>query len=379
MSGHATYGPSKLEFVEACPCYQSDPNTSAAAEEGKELHKAFETEDISILQEDEQREAVERCLSYCDSLKQDGTKVEKEVRLRAPLTFGTLDWLGRHEDHVDIADAKFGRVLVSPANVNLQGQAYTYLAFHNNENVKSATVHFLAPRLDDISTCTYYREPHYWTIQERISRAIRNADDPDSKPIPTEKACRYCARKANCPALGQIGLDVVKKAQLGIPSPEFFSPGSLITMEDRARAQLLAPVLVDWADQVKKANAAAVFEDNLDMPGFDLRSRSGGYKVEDAYCLIQELASHFEMDPSLFASCITTTLPKLVDAIGKFSRPGDDKKVIKEEVLRVAGDMVEERAPVRFLQRERKRSIVDIWGEVSASASHILPEPGGTE
>jgi hypothetical protein len=363
MAQHATYGPSKLELIEACPCYQSTPGDSDAALEGKLMHEAYEKQDVSILEDDEQRESVSRCLTYTENLGHgDGNR---ELRLRSPHTFGTIDFLGITGNRADIADAKFGRQLVTEANVNLQGQSYSHLAFHNFPEIDEVKVHFLAPRLDDISTCEYLRVPHNELIIDRIKRAIRRADDPESRPIPSEKACRWCANKADCPALGKIGLDVVKQAELGIPSPDFFNPGSLVTNEDRARAQIVATILQDWAEQVKKNNAQAVFEENLELEGFDLRTRAGGYKVSHAVPFISMVSEGMGIPLEEFHEVVSTTLSKVVDVVHR--HVGGDKKAVKEQLLAVGGDLLEEKGPIRFLQRSRKRDIVEIWNEVSTS------------
>ena len=374
MAKHHRFSPSKLELLEACPRFYEAPvdenpdkDRMDAMDEGQLLHHAYETGDITGLPETEQREQVHRCLLYAQQVRESVSpdpkewKIYKEKYLLSALTGGTPDEVIYHsDDSADVLDAKFGRTMVSPANVNLQGQSYAHLVFENNPNVKEVRVHFMVPRLNEISKGTYLREPHNWEIANRIQRVINLHNDPTAAPIPTEKACQWCSAKATCPALGQIGLGIVQKAQLPIPNPEYFTPGAPVTVEDRARAHVLAGLLSDWADQVKKNNALAIAEEGLTIPGFNYIVKAGGYKIDHAMELVRLAAAEFNLDLLDFAGAITTSVPKIV-AVLKLHFPEVEAQELRQTVLNVGMGLVEERDSVRYLQRKRKLSPGELW------------------
>jgi hypothetical protein len=323
--------------------------------------------------EDEQRESVTRCIKYADDVydaADDNAEGFAEKRLESDKLIGTLDNLiiDPKASSADIIDAKFGRVPVSPANVNMQGICYSSLVWNNYPEVDRIRVHFLAPRLDLISVCEFTREPHQRLFSARIDRAIARREDPERQPIPNVSTCQFCAVKATCPALSKLGLDVVQQTTLHMPSPEFFRPGGLATPEDRARAQILAVLLggdEGWCAQVKRANAKAVFEDNIEVPGFTLRQRHGGYSIDCALVILEKIRETYKVDYREIASAITTSIPKLVDALAlKFI--GADKKEIKLSLLELFDDLVDERETVRYLQRTHgKMEYGEIWEDIS--------------
>jgi CRISPR/Cas system-associated exonuclease Cas4 (RecB family) len=302
--------------------------------------------------EEEQIEIVQNCIMYVDGLLSQGEyDVESELWLEAELTRGIADkvLLSKDKTTAHVIDAKFGRVIVEPAEVNLQGQSYVYLLFETYPELKEVGIHFIQPRLEYATTHTYTREDNE-AIKQRIRAVQDSVNDETSPANPNEKACLYCAVKAQCPALGAIAMQIQKKS-VGLPMPEEFEPSRIVREEDRSKAQVLAALMEDWASQVKKNNAAAVKEQGIQIPGFDLRDRHGGYKVEDPERVLTEVAELYSIPKEALFGAITLSLNKLVDEV-KLHRAGDAKD-LKTEILERVQDAISERAPVTYLQRKR--------------------------
>jgi hypothetical protein len=286
------YSPSQLRKYELCAHFkpESEDKSSAAADEGTMLHKACETGDLRGL-DCEQREMVERCLGYVESIvKPEGTQVHKEVRVSIPrVTRGTIDMLIVKPDGVaHLLDYKFGRNPVDDARENIQGQAYAVGAFRKFPRVHTIIVAFLCPRQMDENEPHVYRRQDIPRILMRIA-AIKAAVRQRNAPYtPNDKACLWCSRRRSCPALAGCALAVASK-QSNLLLPSEFNPGTMITPEDRGKAQALASLLEAWAAEVRAANLRAVVEEGVQIPGYQVVRRCGSRRVVAMEPLFDEL------------------------------------------------------------------------------------------
>jgi len=364
MARHATYPPSRLAILEECSCYWSDPDViSEVAEEGTLMHTAYETGDLSDLPEDEQREAVEKCRVYTESIRHsfpEDVEEYRELKVESPLTWGTADrvFISRKQKRAAILDAKFGRIPVDPAETNLQGQCYVFCLLSMYPELEEVELHFIQPRLSYRSTASFGQDDCS-EIEARILKVIERAKAEDKEPTPSEKACRYCDRKASCSAVTELAMEITQKFA-GLPSPSAFRPGEMVSLEDRAKAQVMASIMEDWATQVKKMNAQVAREEGRPPPGFDLRERHGGYKVENPWALLEEVAAAYALDPTRdLLPAIKVSLAELVKAV-KLHRGGDAKE-IKGNIVWEAGDKISEKPSIFFLQKKRGLSPEEIW------------------
>ena len=370
---HAQYSPSSLGLLELCPWYWSDPSgVSQAAEDGTRLHKATETTDLSLCNDEEEEEAVTRCLTFLDELIKtvgEGCKVHKEVRLMVEdLTKGTGDIVIVSADgkSAHTVDWKFGRMPVADADENIQLQSYTLGVFTMFPSVDEVTVHIVCPRMDILSTATYKRSDCD-RIRERIQAIISECESPDKQEKPSDKGCRWCGRKAECKAIAETAVTVGKA--LGLPMPIEFEAGKIVLPEDRARAQVLSYILEDWATQIRKFNSNAVIEDGIEIPGFEIRSKKGRTSVVDVFTALQELVKSNDglaLD-ELLMSC-TMSIPKAVDILyakSQVAKRKETKKAIRETVDNQLKELVSVSETVTFLQRKKGKTNEDIIKELT--------------
>lgn len=169
---HHPYGPSKLQFLEACPAYDSAQGNSAAAETGTRQHTVAETgaDDLSL--SDEEAAAAAAAMSFVASHKEllkeeaqlSGGEVLDLREVYLPIdneetTGGTADQILISGDRkrAIMVDFKYGRWAVAEARTNIQGIAYALSIFHAYPTVASVAVHFFQPAVATENNATFYR------------------------------------------------------------------------------------------------------------------------------------------------------------------------------------------------------------------------------
>jgi len=366
---HAKYSPSSLELLELCPCYtQDNTRDTKASDDGTRLHKAVETCDLSLCEDEDEEDAVTRCLVYLDKLVEHykgECTVEKELRIIVEdITTGTGDIVLIAGKIGELIDWKFGRMPVTDAEDNVQMQNYVLGIFHMFPELDKVTVHIVAPRMDSLSTATYKRSDMD-RIRKRTLQIVASCEAEDKQATAAEKACRWCGGKASCPRINEAALTVAKS--IGLPMPIEFAPGRLLAPEDRAKAQVLSYILEDWASQVRTFNKNAVLEDGIEIPGFDIRSRKGNTSVVDVYSATQTAIEHYEglSVDSVLQAC-SLSLTKLVDqvyALVQTQGKKETKKAIRENINILLKDYCTEANTVSFLQRKKGKTNEDIIKE----------------
>jgi hypothetical protein len=371
LQEHAQYSPSSLELLELCPCFAPDfSRDDSAAKDGTRLHKAVEVNDLSLCNDEEEEEAVTRCLTYEDQVLEEmgeGSEIHKEMRLLIEdLTRGTGDDVIVNKDRAAIIDWKFGRQPVTDAEDNIQMQGYVLGVFTAFPNVDTVDVHIVGPRMDFLSTATYKRSDCD-KIRQRILNIIEKCEDPSKSETPNEKCCRWCGRKGECEAIASTALAVGRN--LGLPMPIEFEPGRMIRPEDRAKAHVLSYILEDWCKKVREYNVKAAIEDGINIPGFEIRSRKGSTTVVDVHKAV-DLAQHEMKELSLpmegILQACSMSIPKLVEQMYAKAQVEDikvTKKAIREQVNTLLKEVVSESDTVTFLQRNKGKTNEDILEE----------------
>ena len=109
--------------------------------------------------------------------------------------FGTVDRVIIRGTHVDIVDFKFGVGEIDDADMNIQGQAYLLGVMDKFPELKTAAVHFIIPRRDEVLTIITARKR--WKILGfgLISLSPRLRLRHLSKAIPNTEGCKYCKHK----------------------------------------------------------------------------------------------------------------------------------------------------------------------------------------
>ena len=352
---HHKYGPSSLAVFEGCPCYQRDETRdTGAADEGTMLHKATETGDFTHIEDEEQQDCVDFCLKFKSEaiaqFKNPTVIVEQHVVIDGGITNGTFDLgiFGGAEDGFKgiVADWKFGRVPVPDAKDNIQVWAYVLGAFEKYSECRYLTGAVIQPRLNHISSWEFDRG-QMEVIRKRIRNIIGRCEDPNKKPHANEKSCTYCGGKGDCVALHQVAQEVSSS----LPMPVVYDPGKLVNLKDVSKSLVLASMMEDWAKQVRRVAKTMVIEEDLEIPGFSLRTRTGSFEVVDLYDAIQILLEKHDVDiPNILMAC-SMSVPKLVTHLTPFMEgtKKENRSVIEEELKRC---MVQ-RGDVSFLQRKR--------------------------
>ena len=235
--GHHPDSPSSLQSTAACAHFENQQRESAAATAGTLQHHAAETRDLSQLTEQEQIDAVRRCIELEDtliaSLKRAGFSVEvireqylavcADEKSIAPdgqawdgITGGYPDTLllaRRPEGSLAaVLDWKFGQVLVTPTVSNLQGMAYALAVLQKYPDVAEAMVQFYHPHIEADApqpeyTHTFTRAdmPAMELTIRRVVARKRYAKlagwHGDTPPVPSTDLCIYCAKLGTCPAV----------------------------------------------------------------------------------------------------------------------------------------------------------------------------------
>lgn len=367
MARHHRHSPSSLELYEACPCFEKQEfKNTDAADEGEMMHRVLETGDRRLLETAEQAEQIDKCFQLRDELRSlcgpDPLEYpERRLFVRDNgelLTSGTADLVLMTRDRKlgVVLDWKMGVVPVSPADTNLQIQCYIAGLFLTCSKLEQVLGVLAVPRQDSFSRHLYDRDDLVW-ILDRIREAIHRREDPFREPTCDESACGLCGLRGRCPAL--LGTAVATFRGTGtLPLPSEFEPGRLATPLDRARAQVLAKILEQWAADVKRYNTSAVFEHGEpEPPGFALRRRTGGYGADSK--LLPEIMSHLAetygldaADPRLL-QCFRLSVSQLGDYL--VDRTGGSKKDILQALAEALPDAIAPQPEVVYLQKKSKK------------------------
>lgn len=351
---HARYSPSTLDNLSKCIRFKYVDTDQSAANEGTELHKAYETGNLSGLNE-EQEQTVTKVIDYTRSLMATGDWVEiAEMKLTLEdLTYGTADRVLIHktEPIAHVLDAKFGRL---PADYDFQIQTYgaalvEKLRKEGRELGKIIT-HVVAPRQDLIDTQTYAPSELLSAIRKEITELYEKIDDPFNPPTPHDDLCGKCARAARCPAMGNVVASAAPR--MGLPLPSSFAPDAMVSVRDRAIAQVLAGAFETWAKQIKKNNATFAREGGQ-VPGYKLINRSTGLRIpsELTPLAITALVEGAGMNPNTIMESCSLAIGRLTKNIA--AEQNSSEAEIKATIRNILGDIAEE-GTASFLQKTKR-------------------------
>jgi hypothetical protein len=358
-----------LELIEACACFEKKEwDDTTASDEGTMMHNVLETGDRRLLETPEQEMQINKCILIQEKLEKkigEGFTVYKERRLEVVdpetgvlITRGTADLtlVSKCETKAILLDWKMGILPISKADVNLQLQAYTAGLFQGLPKLKQVTGVLVAPRQDFYSESEYY-VCDVLVIIDRIKQTILKREAPFKLPTCDETACTLCKLTDQCPALSGTAITAFKG--LGVlPLPSEFQTGRLATPLDRAKAQVLAKILEKWAVDIRKYNTISVIEHGEEVPpGFAVRKRAGGYGIDNTLLseLVGYLTDKYKLDPSDpgFMQCFSLSATKLGTYLS------DKTNIDKKDILLMLSDdlpeIVQERAPVVYLQKKSKK------------------------
>jgi len=372
---HSRWGPSTLDALSKCVRFKYSDIDNDAAEEGTMLHEAVETGSVLGLDE-EQRSSVNKIREYIESLKEGKPEDWHELhecRIRLEdLTYGTADvvLIHKREPRAHVGDAKFTRIegehafqvrtygaglvetITQARNImDHDGNVVLYAKDFPRGGIKEVTLHVIAPRTNTITQETHIAQKLLSQVRADIEDLYEKIDDPWRPPTPSDTLCGKCARASTCPALNKVAVQAAKG--VGLPLPEQFSPDAIVSVEDRARAQVIASALSNWADQIKKMNNEYAKEGG-EIPGFKLRSRSTGLRLPKEYTSIAiGMLADAGIPESTVMEAMSITLGKLAQLHS--DNTGATKAEVKELIQTTLADYVEE-GQTQFLQKAKRVS-----------------------
>ena len=351
---HAKHSPSSLKNKEICPHWQNSPGSSEAADEGTRMHEAAETGRLAGLTS-EQIALVRECLDAVDQL-QDGipgairyTELQVDV---CGLTFGTADVVLIGTNTATVIDYKMGRVPVDDAEVNLQGWAYA-LGVFDLFGVDSVQAVFLQPRCDLRTEHTFIRSVDYDQMRDRVAAVIEKAENPKSPYNPHPDNCRYCGAKALCPALTAKAMMVFEKLPERLELPAVMDPLQIAEPEQMALALRLAPVLIEWAEAVK-THALEMVRDGQEIPGYELKHRSGRRVLKDLSAIWEIVSAEFPLPLEQFLPACSISVTSLEKAVKSVQARGQGAKAIRKlNQLLTAEGLCTTDPDITYLAKER--------------------------
>lgn len=205
---HHDFSPSRLEQFRICPgSYVMQQGLSEIesewSKEGTLLHNAVATGNMDGLN-DEQREVVERCLNFWDSLVHDDDEVLVEQKFSvydtdgSELTYGFIDLciFNQETSELLVVDWKYGYIPVNDVKCNIQLATYA-LAAMQKFGVSKCKCFVFQPRIKKSSHYTFTNPD---AIRQNIKSIIAKARDSKIVLNAQQEACRYCNARLACPA-----------------------------------------------------------------------------------------------------------------------------------------------------------------------------------
>ena len=285
--------PSKFEASKGCPCFTENQNWGQKYKDrGTDLHKLVEVEDAPLDGlEPNDCEAVLYCRNFMVELRELlGIRQEwKELSVAATDRHprGKLDWVFLTEDgQLFVFDWKFGEVEVRVED-NPQLEAYALMAYDTvlgrlllPVKVDHVTVGVVQPALDSKPTLEIPLS-RFAEIEANLKLANDRVTDPVKLPDASDPdKCRRCEHLHRCPAVVK-GVSLAT-SNFGLPMPENFDPGALVTERQRVIGQDLAVILEAWAKQVKAKNKEYAIQNGGTIGGiWSVSQRSNGVEIQD--------------------------------------------------------------------------------------------------
>ncbi len=371
---HAKFSPSTMGMLERCPGFRNTNKKNALSERGDRIHDALENETIDLLPEEE-RAIAQPCKDYIEStlasyLPKEPDLDTRECRIEIDLgagvtTFGTFDRLLIYGTKGHMYDFKSGYREVTDAENNAQGWSYVIGIFQKYPKLESCEVTFLIPNRDEVSSHTFKRSD-VPDLKLRINTIIQRAaelEDPEfffthpERLNPLPELCEYCSRQTTCPALMAKHLKVLQTVGGGLPVPSDLRVDKT-RPEDIAHLLRLAPLMAEWAEQIRKDALRINLEEGVDIPGYNRFERSlprTASSVLGAWEVIQEKFQDAITLEDFLAHCGSVSIPKLEDLVAekaKHKEKGKARELFNEELR--GADVLQDRGKIFYLREEKK-------------------------
>lgn len=291
---HHPFSPSKLEFLENCPNYESVNSVSEKARLGTLQHAVAETGQDDLSLSDEEAAAAIECIEFFEKKKQvwelEGPVTElsemyfpvddETVEGFQGTTGGYLDkaLINHSGDKAVIFDWKYGQWKVTEASENLQAAAYALGIFKAYPKVTHIDFYFKQPHIDFISHVAWARTdvPALYLRILRVVNRARHARASGNFGLasPTIPGCLFCAQIGICPKVAEFACKAGSKFH-PLEIPENITPTMIQTSRDTTLGLRLASVMAVWAEAFRRQTTDRVLRGDADIPaGFKVESKS---------------------------------------------------------------------------------------------------------
>lgn len=248
-------------------------------------------------------------------------------------TWGTID-VGC-ADGV-IVDAKFGE----ERDYSRQMAIYAFM-WMTRQRLTSCNCHVVYGRLRRAEVLDF-------TLDKAASLTyqwLNQRDSADKTPTPCAY-CGWCKDRLACPAVAGM-VEQVAHGYSDTPL-ETYHASEVSDPNTIARMLAMAKVVGDWADSVKHHATKLALDEGVNIPGYTIRSRSGGWAVDD----MQAAFERSGLDAPAFLSACTCSIPKLADAFA--AAQGMPKAKAKNELIALLDGAISEKPGTKFLQKTKE-------------------------
>lgn len=375
---HHPYGPSKLQNLEACPCWGSIDGDSEKARLGTLQHNVVETGQDNLTLSDDEASAAAQCLDFFEQKKQlwaeakqraveefmrsatsgDVSKVREAFSDSTPIlniqelseiylpiddievegfvgtTGGYLDkaLIDHTGTRAMLFDWKFGQWQVETANNNLQGIAYSLGVFKAYPKVEQVDFYFKQPHINSISHASWTRADvpalylRVLTVVERAAAARKAGDF--SMANPTIPGCLFCANIALCPKVTEMVCTVGKKFH-AVEVPEDITPTKVHDPANSAMAMRLASLVSTWAAAFKNLTTDRALRGAAPVPaGYEIVTGRGRRKIVDGGKFMAAALRYLTKE--VYDTTVSPQLGKVEDAIKDTAPRGQKDSTVQE-------------------------------------------------
>lgn len=346
---HEPYSPSRLPYIEACPCWIGDGAPGPLAARGTAIgerlaqYMAHGSDPLDGA-DDADREALEYGMLALDSIRAEYPDLtwQSETFVATGITGcgGYLDLLSL--DHLlgsaVLVEIKTGRGKRAPAGENRQVQAYAVGVFHDHPGIDEITAHLIECDHEKTTTAIF-RRAAMAQLRSACKAIILNAQCATDASLTPGRHCGYCGRREQCPRLAEspdLALALIGERTLS-PADYAGAMSAETLGETLTRVAPLAE-LVDAYCGALRHRVMTLLEAGAEIPGWRIKTMGGARSWAD-----EGMARTAMIDAGMDLSLvITLSSPAQVEKrLGKEAKAiiaPYCKQGVRKSLLPIAGD-----------------------------------------